>query len=766
MHGVWSGGNFQAFWAHDHAAEKQALIDLLGFFASHLAEYPDARIYHYAPYEITALKRLTQRYGTGEALLDRLLRERRFIDLYAVVRSGLICSEPNYSLKSLEVFYGLERTGEVKTAGGSVVAYERWRETDEQDILDEIEDYNRIDCQSTEKLRDWLVSIRPDMPWPMFAVDASAKEESDDAQATALQEKLERSTLPQERRDALFHLGLFHKREAKPAWWAIFESFGKDEDELIDDLNTLAGLKTTAQPVSVARSRERPYAFPPQETKLKSGDAVSVATPEGFASVTLSGLDAVARRATVKVGQARAHLLADALTLHPNAPLNTDVIAEAVSDVIDDQCGPKRYQAVDDLLSRAAPRLIQGKALPVHVADPVAATIATVHAMNKTVLSIQGPPGTGKTFVTARAILSLVRAGHRVGVTSNSHEAIRNVLLGCLRALEDEEHPRAIEMVHKTSSAIEGYPEGCGIHTTTDNATAARGRQVVGGTAFFFARDENRQAFDWLFVDEAGQVGLANMVGIGRSARNIVLVGDPQQLPQVIQGAHPEPAGLSSLEWMLGKSATLPADRGIFLPMTRRMHPAVNRFISDQFYEGRLASHPDTEHQAVLNTDWPQAGVFRVPVEHQGNAQVANEEVEAIEACCTNLVQGNWRDKDGAIRPLVHSDIIVVAPYNAQVNALRAVLPSAIRVGTVDKFQGQEAPVCIVSMTASSVEQSPRGMEFLLSMHRMNVAISRAKALALVFGEPRLQQAHCSTVQQMKMANTFCALPSVTVRGR
>ena len=760
LHGVWFDGTFQAFWAHDHDAEKQALIGLFDFFASRLAEYPNARIYHYAPYEITALKRLTQRYGTGEAFLDRLLRERRFIDLYAVVRSALICSEPNYSIKSLEVFYGLERTGEVKTSGGSVVAYERWRETSEQDILDEIEDYNRIDCVSTEMLRDWLVSIRPDIPWPVFALDASDKEKTEDAQATALREKLARSGLSQERQDALFNLGMFHKREAKPAWWAIFESLGKDEDELVDDLNTLAGLQAIGQPYEVARSQERVYEFPAQETKLKSGDTVSVPTPEGFASVTVSGLDPAARQVRVKVGNAKAHLLQDKLTLHPNAPLNTDVIAKAVSDVIDDQCGPLRYRAVDDLLSRAAPRLIEGQVLPVSDADPVAATIATVHAMDDTVLSVQGPPGTGKTYVTARAILSLVRAGHRVGVTSNSHEAIRNVLLGCVSALEEEDRSVALDIIHKTSTADGGYPEGSRIRTTTDNAVAAKGAHIVGGTAFFFARNENIQAFDWLFVDEAGQVGLANMVGIGRAARNIVLVGDPQQLPQVIQGAHPEPANLSSLEWMLGQNATLPEDRGIFLPVTRRMHPNVNRFISEQFYEGRLTSHPDTKDQAVLNTEWPEAGVFWVPVSHDGNAQVAHEEINAIRSCCENLLRGQWRDKDGTIRPLVEGDIIVVAPYNAQVNALRAALPSDIRVGTVDKFQGQEAPVCIVSMTASSAEESPRGMEFLLSLNRMNVAVSRAKALALVFGDSGLKEAACNTVEQISMVNALCALKS------
>jgi uncharacterized protein len=355
------------------------------------------------------------------------------------------------------------------------------------------------------------------------------------------------------------------------------------------------------------------------------------------------------------------------------------------------------------------------------VADPVAGTIAAVAAMDETVLPIQGPPGTGKTYVTARAILSLVRKGARVGVASNSHEAIRNVLMGCLGALSEEDLPITLDLVHKIGGEGDAYPDGCPIRRTSSNDEAARGRQVVGATAWFFCRDENVQAFDWLFVDEAGQVGLANMAAMGRAARNIVLVGDPRQLPQVVQGAHPAPANLSCLDWMLG-------------------------------------SHPDTGRQTLTGTRFPDAGAFWVPVPHEGNAQISPEEVAAIAKACAELLTGNWTDKDGSIRPIVPQDIIVVAPYNAQVNALREALPPDIRVGTVDKFQGQEAPVCIVSMTASSAEETTRGMEFLLSLNRINVAVSRAKALALVFGAPRLREAKCETVEQMRLVNTLCAL--------
>lgn len=765
LHGVWFDSQFQAFWAHDHAAEARALSELLEFFRERLTAYPDAHIYHYAPYEITALRRLTTKYGIGEAFLDRLLRERRFVDLFAVVRGALIGSEPNYSIKSMEAFYDRKRDGEVKTAGGSVVAYERWRETGEQKILDEIEDYNRVDCISTEELRDWLVGIRRNGPWPSLGQDAGIKEAEEDADTQELRSALAASDLPEDRQEMLFNLGFFHKREAKPAQWAVFDSVGKDEDDLIDDLDALAGLEAVGAAEPVKCSMARTYRFPPQETKLRGGKNATVPVVDGPpATISITDLDRTSRRITLKTGAAKAHLLTDRLTLHPDWPLNTDVIATALRGVIADQCGPRRYRAVDDLLSKAAPRLVTGTLQ--QVTDPVAGTIAAVAAMDGTVLPIQGPPGTGKTYVTARAILSLVRQGARVGVTSNSHEAIRNVLMGCLAALEDSDLPIALGLVHKTSGEDDSYPDDCPVRRTTDNAEAAEGRQVVGATAWFFTREENVQAFDWLFVDEAGQVGLANMVAMGRSARNIVLVGDPRQLPQVIQGAHPDPANLSCLDWMLGDHATVPPDRGIFLPVSRRMHPDVCGFISDQIYEGRLTSHPDTSRQAVTGTAFPSAGAFWVSIPHEGNAQIAPEEIEAIKAAARELLTAGWTAKDGTTRPMRQSDIIVVAPYNAQVNALRDALPDGIRVGTVDKFQGQEAPVCLVSMTASSAEETPRGMEFLFSLNRINVAVSRAKGLALVFGAPRLREAKCETVEQMRLVNTLCALPVLSQNKR
>jgi uncharacterized protein len=432
--------------------------------------------------------------------------------------------------------------------------------------------------------------------------------------------------------------------------------------------------------------------------------------------------------------------------------------------MIADQCGPRRHRALDDLLARRAPRLDGGPVADIlGDADLVEGTVRAVLAMQETVLPIQGPPGTGKTWVAARAILALVAAGRRVAVASTSHEAVRNLLLGCLAALPDDASGLTvaqIDLAHKIGVGDDAYEPSCPIDRVRQNdAAALRQADVVGGTAFLFCRPEFEGAFDTLVVDEAGQVGLANLLAMGRCARNIVLVGDPRQLPQVVQGSHPGDAGFSCLDWLLGDHATVPPDRGILLPVTRRMHPDLCRFVSERVYEGRVSSHPDTARQRVGGTRWPEAGAHLVEVPHDGNAQVSHAEIAAIGAAVAELTAGTWTDRDSVIRPLREEDIIVVAPYNAQVNALRAALPERVRVGTVDKFQGQEAPVCLVSLTASSIDEVPRGMEFLFSLNRINVAVSRAKALALVFASPRLLDARCTTVEQVRLVNTLCALP-------
>jgi uncharacterized protein len=774
LHGVWleNGGIgvFQDYWAHDRAEEGEALRRLMAFFADRLRQFPKAHIYHYAAYEISALRRLTSSHGIGEALLDQMLRENRFVDLYSVVSGGFIASEPAYSLKNLEVFYMEARTGEVKTAGGSVVAYENWRETKEPKLLEEIRDYNKIDCVSTQKLRDWLIfSVRPaDMPWrPVGAKNGTGSFNLDSvndeqAAADALREKLNvvRDRHGDRVADLLFDLVHFHDRERKPTWWSIFDKIGKEDEDLIEDLECLGGLVANSRSVDTGRSWERTYEYPEQETKLEA-DACHVDVNGLPASVTLMEIDRTKRTAKVKFPKARFDAAPGLTSILPGGPLNTDAIEAAIERAVDSIVrGDGRYSVIVDFLSKSKPRFL-GKGRQARVINPlkelVPEIVSAVAELDRSVLPIQGPPGTGKTYVSSCAILDLVRQGKRVAVASNSHKAVDNLLCAVL--------DRAAEAGDKVSVAKKGGDEFTGIYTGQIHQTERNDdahlftASVVGGTAWLFSRDDFDASFDYLFVDEAGQVSVANIVAMATCAANIVLVGDPMQLSQPIQGAHPGESGLSALEYLLAGHNTVPADRGIFLPISRRMHPDVCRFISAIVYEGRLTSDEGAACQKILGDSTHHlSGARLIKVLHAGNSQSSPEEVAAIRYEIDLLLGKKFLDRDGNERNLELSDILVVAPYNLQVNALKVALPPEARVGTVDKFQGQEAPVCLVSMTSSSAEEIPRGVDFLFSLNRINVAISRAQVLSIVFASPGLLAVPPTTVEEMRLVNSLCAL--------
>ncbi len=778
LHGVWFEQDgkwvFKDFWAHDREEEGKALRELIEFFVARLAKYPKAHIYHYAAYEITALRRLVSLHRTGEAALDQMLREERFVDLYRVVSGGMYVSEPAYSLKNLEVFYAEARKGDVKTAGGSVVAYERWRETQSPDLLNEIREYNEFDCQSTQLLRDWLVSeVRPaDLPWRKpGGRDAEEFNADKVRELDAADQALRTQLQPVGRQhgeafaDLLFDLSHFHGREKKPAWWSIFDKAGQETEDLIDDLDCLGGLQANGPSVDEGRSRKRSYTFPEQETKISEG-SFNVATAEGPKTVTLKKLDVNARVAEIvfpiqSFGDAPA-----SVSLLPASPLNTQPIEAAIRRIIGSIIDVShRYRAVEGFLHRDLPAF-KGKKPGDRIIDAsrdlVSETVSAINDLDCSVLPIQGPPGTGKTYVSSCAILHLIRAGKRIAVASNSHKAIDNLLFAVLdRAKENGLAPK---IAKKIGDEIHG-PYGDLIYQTRKNDDSSLfSSDLVGGTAWLFSRDDFDQHFDYLFVDEAGQVSVANIVAMGTCTRNLVLVGDPMQLPQPIQGAHPGDSGKSALEYLLADHNTVPPERGIFLPTSRRMHPDVCEFISEIVYEGRLTSDDGAARQSLeMVPGLPQSGAHLVAVWHEGNSQTSMEEVEAIRQTINLLLGKAFTDRDGNQRSLSLEDILVVAPYNAQVNALKRKLPDNARVGTIDKFQGQEAPVCLLSMTTSSANELPRDIEFLFSLNRINVALSRAQVLSLVFASPQLLEVPCNTVEEMRLVNTVCALAQVDI---
>jgi len=376
---------------------------------------------------------------------------------------------------------------------------------------------------------------------------------------------------------------------------------------------------------------------------------------------------------------------------------------------------------------------------------------------------VQGPPGSGKTYSGARMILDLVDAGKKVGVTALSHKAIGNLLAEIADAAVERDEKVTILQKADLDDACD-HP---GIASTSENddvtfALAEGEAQVVGGTQWLWARPDMAGSVDVLVVDEAGQLSLANVVAMGGATSSVILLGDPQQLSQPSKGIHPEGAGVSALEHLLGQHATVSADRGMFLDTTWRMHPDVCAFVSESFYEGRLHSEPSCARQRVADGPWVGGtGLRWAPVHHEGNRVTSAEEVAEVVRGVDALVGREFTDREGVTRPMTLDDVLVVAPYNAHVARLVEALPEGARVGTVDKFQGQEAPVVIFTMATSSGDDLPRGLDFLLSLNRLNVAVSRAQALAVLVFSPSLLEVNVRSVQQLILANALCRFAEV-----
>ena len=280
---------------------------------------------------------------------------------------------------------------------------------------------------------------------------------------------------------------------------------------------------------------------------------------------------------------------------------------------------------------------------------------------------------------------------------------------------------------------------------------------MIAGTTWVWAREDMQDAVDVLVVDEAGQFSLAAALASAPAAGSLVLLGDPRQLDQVTQGIHPEGSSASALGHLLAGEKTIPRSRGLFLDHTWRMHPGIGRFTSELFYEDRLRSRPGLEQQTITGGPLPGAGLRFVPVAHDGNQRESPEEADRIGSLVAGMLDAaSWTDAHGTTRRITPEDILIVAPYNAQVDLLARVLDGRARVGTVDKFQGQEAPVVFYSLATSTPDAAPRGMDFLYSLNRLNVATSRARCLAAVVASPELFFPECKTPHQMRLANAFC----------
>ncbi len=770
---VYKGG-----WAFTRADEKRALETFVDFVMSRWAQFPDLHIYHYAPYEPAALKRLMGRYATREDEIDRMLRAGLFVDLYQVVRHGLRASVESYSIKRLEPFYGFVRATPLLDANAALANLQANLElNDALSISDEtkatVRAYNEDDCRSASTLRDWLEALRAklirdgqDVPRPQPGDGAPTERITDWlAKINPLIERLtadvpadpEQRSEEHQARWILANILDWHRREEKAVWWEYFRLADLSAEELLEERAGLSGLVFLGKVGGTAKTPVHRYHFPPQETEIRGGEKLRNRGGDKLGEVDAIAFDT--NTIDIKKRQDTAGIHPEAVFAHNRVPGR--VMAEAlvrIGEYVADQglLGSGPYQAARDLLLRERPR-VGGQLLHRDGETTVEAAVRLCAHLAGGILPVQGPPGAGKTFTGARMICELVRRGKKVGVTANSHKVIRNLINATIKAADElgidlqccQKADKVEPPQHRLSFA----------KNNEDLFRALRsGVAVGGGTAWLWSDLDGFETVDVLFVDEAAQMSLANVLAVSQAAETVVLVGDPQQLDQPMQGSHPEGTDVSALDHILAGARTIPPDKGLFLEETWRLHPAICAYTSELFYDGKLRPRNGLEKQ-VIKGPGPVSGsgLYFRPVTHNGNQNCSPEEARAIGHLVRAILdsKATWIDREGQEKPLTLDDVIIITPYNAQVFEIQQSLPGA-RVGTVDKFQGQEAPIAIYSIATSSHADAPRGMEFLYSLNRLNVATSRAKCVSILVGSPQIFEAECRTPRQIQLANAFC----------
>ena len=569
--------------------------------------------------------------------------------------------------------------------------------------------------------------------------------------------------------ELLSYLLDFYRRAEKPVFWEMFRREEMSEDELEEDPESLQGLELVGVPVADGRSQLWRYRYPEQPTKIRTGSSVRDLSPSTTRKdLTIYDIDEENKEVIIRVGSATE--LPQSLNLGPGGPINSLPMKEAILELVDGYLASNKFQpVVEAFLYRLAPSVDQvkhGSSLLQAIPPQVTEVAKVVNSLNDSVLFIQGPPGTGKTYTGSHVIVSLMKAGKRVGVLSNSHSAIHN-LLNAVEQQALEQQFQFVGVKKGTKNQPETQFQGQLITNVfkSELVETSDSADLIAGTAWLFSRPGMSDQLDTLFVDEAGQVSLANLLACMRCAKNVVLLGDQMQLAQPIQGSHPGQSGLSALDYLLNGEATIQPDQGIFLNETWRMAPPITKFISDLVYESRLISEAKNANQYIhwaSKVGWVEQGIKPIPVQHSGNAQRSYEEAKALADTYSELMKSTWTDRDGKTKPVTANEILVVAPYNLQVQLLKRLLPTGARVGTVDKFQGQEAAAVLISMATSSQEFLPRDIEFLFSTNRLNVAITRGRAFVGFFFCPDILLVKAKTPEAMALVNTVVSLASIS----
>ena len=781
---------FKDLWAKkfDRESEKNIFIELINFFEKHFEKHPNAHIYHYAPYEKRAIRELAAAYSAefpkGDIVNDNLLRKEKYVDLFNIVKQCIRTSEKDMSLKSIEKFYNFERKADIVKADDSVIKYDNWIATKDEKNKKDIINYNEEDCISTYYLREFLVKNKPEninwflKPEPIKKEDHEthkyrrktpnklSREEVELDLNNRLEKKKNKSN--ENFVENLKNFIGFHWKSNKPEFWEVFDRAEKTHLELEDDTECIANcVLIDDKPQTTDDGFIYSYRFNDQNYKLKEGKAAFDAhqikgigtiysIEEKFPDKNIVKIFVSKRRKNVE--------MPSLLTLGNNTPPQVHQHDQALNKFLNDYIDNdgKNYKSIMDMLERNTPDIKgvkRGSNLIDEQKDLISQSSEIVQNLNNSYLSIQGPPGTGKTYSSASIIIELMKAGKKVGVTSNSHEAIKTLLI----AIEQQAEKQNFKFsgMRKARSS-DKYDWKFIKDITTGKPLNFDDYLLYAGTSWFFVDPRMNKTLDYLFIDEAGQVTLGTTIANATAAKNLVLIGDQMQLSQPMRAKHEGYAKLSSLDFVLENNDTIPPDTGIFLNITRRLNKKICNYISTSFYDSRLTSDPITETRSVnLKLDpIKDEGLFYVPIEHSGCSQRSDEEADLIEKTYNKIIKKEFKvgKKLGKIST---KDIMVVAPYNAQANNIRERLKKKnddVRVGTIDLFQGQEAKVVLISMTTSDVESLPRHKDFFFSRNRLNVAISRAECVAIIIFNENLLLASTSSIKEMKLMNSFCKL--------
>ena len=779
-----AGLSYEKRWALNRQEEKEGFEWLVDQIVSQRDMNPKMHVYHFGAYEPGVLKRLMSMHATREDQVDRLLRAHVLVDLHQAYKQGIRASVEEYSLKKAEPFYGFERKTPLDQSRVAMRYVEHRLELgrEEEEFPDSVrevmEGYNREDCVSAAALRDWLEEQRLKAVKSGKSVPRPPEKRGDPSEN--LQERLDRAAALTQRLcceipvdpDArspeqsaqwlLAQLLSWHRREDKTAWQEGYRFAEMDDEELLDER---VGLTKLSFAKRVDAGKQVPtdlYSFDPQKTNVRVGKDLYFGDVDQKIGEVVA-IDHINGTVEIKKTKKTAEVHPPTVFMW-DRPLDTKEqagslyrIGEWVAANGIDASG--RHRAGRDLLLRKPPQLLNRETLQPRASEkPEDTASRIVLALADSVFAIQGPPGSGKTYTGARMICELVKRGKKIGVTALSHKVIRNLLDMVVKAAQQRD-VTAVRCMHRENEGEES--DGVAVAEKNEEALEAlrsSKANVVGGTSWLWSPEAAFEAVDVLFIDEAGQMSLADVLAVSQSANKLVLLGDPQQLDRPLQGSHPDGAEKSALEHLLNDRKTISEDMGFLLPESWRLHPDICKFTSSVFYEDKLSSHSVTHSRVLEGHPWlTGAGLWFVPVEHEGNRNSSAEEVEVVARIVDGLLMPGvkWFRSLGNSRQLKEEDILIVAPYNAQVADLSLCLPK-MRIGTVDKFQGQEAPIVIYSLTTSSPEDAPRGMEFLYSLNRLNVATSRAMSNVILVGSQRLFEPDCRTPRQMQLANAFC----------